>query len=127
AVYGPKALFLAGFATVGVGSLINGFAVNGPMLFVIRALQGVGAALTIPSAVTMIVLLFPNRTEQDRALGIFAGLGAAGHVGGLVILQWRDYIRENRMEMVFLDNGNDSFRTISRHVHILSEPSTLKE
>ncbi|KAG6807565.1 hypothetical protein H0H93_001454, partial [Arthromyces matolae] len=112
AVYGPKALFLAGFATVGVGSLINGFAVNGPMLFVIRALQGVGAALTIPSAVTMIVLLFPNRTEQDR-------LGAAGHVGGLVI--------KNRMEMVFLDNGNDSLRTLSRHVHILPEPSTLKE
>ncbi|KXN92650.1 hypothetical protein AN958_00898 [Leucoagaricus sp. SymC.cos] len=85
AVYGPKALFLAGFSTVGIGSLINGFAVNGPMLFVIRALQGIGAALTIPSAITMIVLLYPTRGEQDQALALFAGFGAIGNIGGLVI------------------------------------------
>jgi hypothetical protein len=29
-----------------------------------------GAAITIPSAITMIVLLFPTRGEQDRALGL---------------------------------------------------------
>ncbi|KAG6906661.1 hypothetical protein DXG01_012718 [Tephrocybe rancida] len=63
AVYGPKALFITGFTVVGLGSIINGFAVNGPMLFVIRALQGIGAAITIPSAITMIVLLFPNRAS----------------------------------------------------------------
>ncbi|RDB17747.1 hypothetical protein Hypma_001136 [Hypsizygus marmoreus] len=85
AVYGPKALFIAGFTAVGIGSIINGFAVNGPMLFVIRALQGIGAAITIPSAITMIVLLFPTRGEQDRALALFAGFGAIGNVGGLVI------------------------------------------
>ncbi|KAG6873386.1 hypothetical protein C0995_016196 [Termitomyces sp. Mi166 len=103
AVYGPKTMFRAGFTTVGVGSIINGFAVDGPMLFVIRALQGVGAAITIPSAMTMIVLLFPDRREQDRALGLFvffqvcfvsnlsdgmvsfAGFGGIGNMGGLVI------------------------------------------
>ncbi|KAG6852715.1 hypothetical protein C0991_009625 [Blastosporella zonata] len=42
AVYGPKVLFITGFTAVGLGSIINGFAVNGPMLFVIRALQGIG-------------------------------------------------------------------------------------
>lgn len=43
AVYGPKALFIAGFTVVGLGALVCGFAVNAPMLFVIRALQGIGA------------------------------------------------------------------------------------
>ncbi|KAG6907256.1 hypothetical protein DXG01_009676 [Tephrocybe rancida] len=85
AVYGPKALFIAGFTVVGLGALVCGFAVNAPMLFVIRALQGIGAAMTIPSAITMIVLLFPNRGEQDRALGLFAGFGAVGNMGGLII------------------------------------------
>ncbi|KAG5732408.1 Drug resistance protein [Termitomyces sp. T112] len=33
----------------------------------------------------MIVLLFPNRVEQDRALSLFAGFGAVGNMGGLVI------------------------------------------
>ncbi|KAG6859945.1 hypothetical protein C0995_001479 [Termitomyces sp. Mi166 len=78
AVYGPKALFISGLMIVGLGSVINGFTISGPMLFVIRALQGIGAALTVPSAITMIVLLFPNRVEQDR-------FGAVGNMGGLVI------------------------------------------
>ncbi|KAG6811578.1 hypothetical protein H0H92_006742 [Tricholoma furcatifolium] len=85
AIYGPKALFITGFSILGIGSLLNGFAVNAPMLFVIRALQGIGGAMTIPSAVTMIVLILPNRKEQDRALGLFAGLGAVGNVGGVVM------------------------------------------
>lgn len=68
------------------------------MLFVFRAIQGIGeprpvprppssphadgsdlrccrtgAALTIPSALTMITTLFPERGEQDRALGMCVG------------------------------------------------------
>ncbi|KAG6831379.1 hypothetical protein H0H92_010981 [Tricholoma furcatifolium] len=48
-------------------------------------IDAIGAAMTIPSAITMIVLLFPNRGEQDMALGLFAGFGAIGNMGGLVI------------------------------------------
>ncbi|ETW79692.1 major facilitator superfamily, partial [Heterobasidion irregulare TC 32-1] len=96
AIYGPKTLFVTGFTVVGVFSIVDGFSVDGPMLFVFRAIQGIGAALTIPSALTMITTLFPERGEQDRALGIFAGFGAMGNVSGLVIggviaelLTWR--------------------------------------
>ena len=58
------------------------------MLFVFRAIQGIGervpltyysgfqlildsgAAMTIPTALTMITVLFPDHREQDRALGM---------------------------------------------------------
>ncbi|KAF8645758.1 hypothetical protein AX16_007625 [Volvariella volvacea WC 439] len=95
-IFGPKLMFVSGFTAVGICAIINGFAVNGPMLFVFRAFQGIGAAMTIPSALTLITTLFPERGEQDRALGIFAGFGAIGNVSGLVLggviselLHWR--------------------------------------
>ena len=41
-MYGPETLFVAGFTWVGICNIICGFAVNGPMLFVFRAFQGIG-------------------------------------------------------------------------------------
>ncbi|KAF8884618.1 major facilitator superfamily domain-containing protein [Infundibulicybe gibba] len=96
AIYGPKILFVVGFFSTGICGIISGFSTNGPMLFVFRAIQGVGAAMTIPSALSMITTLFPGRGEQDRALGVYAGFGAMGSVCGLVLggvisqlLTWR--------------------------------------
>lgn len=96
AMWGSKSMFVVGFTIVGVCGIIDGFATNGPMLFVFRAFQGIGAALTIPSALAMITTMFPSRGEQDRALGIFAGFGAMGSIVGLVLggvisqlLDWR--------------------------------------
>lgn len=42
AIYGPKTLFVTGFTVVGVFSIVDGFSVDGPMLFVFRAIQGIG-------------------------------------------------------------------------------------
>ncbi|KAI0079805.1 MFS general substrate transporter, partial [Panus rudis PR-1116 ss-1] len=96
AIFGHKLLFQLGLTCLGICALISGFAVNGPMLYVFRAIQGIGAAMTVPTAMSMIVLIFPTRSQQDRALGIFAGMGAVGNVGGTIIggvisekLTWR--------------------------------------
>ncbi|KAI0078409.1 MFS general substrate transporter [Panus rudis PR-1116 ss-1] len=96
AMFGHKLLFLIGLVDLGICALINGFAVNGPMLYVFRAIQGIGAAMTVPTAMSMIVFIFPARSQQDRALGIFAGMGALGNVLGTIIggviaekLTWR--------------------------------------
>ncbi|KAL0959583.1 hypothetical protein HGRIS_011293 [Hohenbuehelia grisea] len=93
---GPRYLFVAGFTLVGVCVLGCGFAQRGEVIFAVRAIQGIGAAMTIPAALTMITTTFPQRGEQDRALGIFAGFGAMGSVSGLVLggvisqlLSWR--------------------------------------
>ncbi|RDB17767.1 hypothetical protein Hypma_001112 [Hypsizygus marmoreus] len=76
AIYGPE--FIIGLAAVGIASIIDVFAVKGSMLFVIRALQRIGHAVTIPSAITMIVLLFLTRGEQGRALAVFRHASTEG-------------------------------------------------
>ncbi|KZT37994.1 MFS general substrate transporter [Sistotremastrum suecicum HHB10207 ss-3] len=84
-VYSPKWSFVAGTAALGVLSIIAGFMNNKVGLLVFRALCGIAGACTIPSALNLIVHLFPKHQEQSRALGIFGGTGAVANVLGLVI------------------------------------------
>ena len=69
-------VFIGGVSVLGLFSLGAGFVSSKIPLFVLRALCGVAAAMTIPSAVTLIVHVFPEPTEQSRAIGIFGGSGA---------------------------------------------------
>ena len=57
----------------------GGFVRQKIALLVLRALAGIGGALTIPSAMSMIVALFPDQRSQGRAIAIFSGSGAAGN------------------------------------------------
>jgi len=41
--------------------------------------RGIPAALTIPSALTLLVRLFPGESERARAIGVFSGSGALGN------------------------------------------------
>ncbi|KIM20674.1 hypothetical protein M408DRAFT_81618 [Serendipita vermifera MAFF 305830] len=54
-------------------------------LLVLRALGGIGAALTIPSALSLIIHLFPDPLHQARAIALFNGAGAIGNIFGLLI------------------------------------------
>ncbi|TBU27126.1 MFS general substrate transporter [Dichomitus squalens] len=84
-VYNPKFAFIGGVFVLAIFSLCSGFVSSKIPLFVLRALTGVAAAMAIPSAVTLLVGIFPEPTEQSRALGVFGGCGAVGIVLGLVI------------------------------------------
>lgn len=95
-VYHPKPIFVCGFFLIGIGGIGGGFAKNIIALAVLRAIQGIGAALTIPSATTMITLMFPNPKSQRIALTGFAMLGTLGLclgfiVGGTIVqfVTWR--------------------------------------
>jgi MFS family permease len=66
-------------------SLGAGFINSQIPLIVLRAFGGVFAALTIPSALTLLVNVFPDEEEQARAIGIFGGSGAVANVLGLII------------------------------------------
>jgi MFS family permease len=52
---------------------------------VLRALGGIGGALTIPSALSLIVQLFPDPSHQARAISLFGSAGAIGNVLGILI------------------------------------------
>ncbi|KAH7099621.1 MFS general substrate transporter [Auriculariales sp. MPI-PUGE-AT-0066] len=84
-VYNPKWAFVAGAAWLGVFSIIGGFMKSSIPLLVMRALSGIPAALTIPSALTLLVRLFPGTRERARAISVFSGSGALGNVLGLIV------------------------------------------
>ncbi|CEL53947.1 Puromycin resistance protein pur8 OS=Streptomyces alboniger GN=pur8 PE=3 SV=1 [Rhizoctonia solani AG-1 IB] len=83
--YGPKPAFVLGSLFFGGTSLGAGFLNNRIALLVLRALQGIGAAHTIPSALSMIVQMMPEPKEQQRAIGLFGASGAVANVLGTII------------------------------------------
>jgi EmrB/QacA subfamily drug resistance transporter len=93
---GRRRVFVAGLATFGAMSLACGLAPSPVMLVVARGLQGIGAALTVPAAVSIIATTFAEGEERNRALGVFAASASAGFSVGLVLggvltdaLSWR--------------------------------------
>lgn len=88
-IYNPKLIFCAGFLTVGIFSVLCAVSVAPVMLLVFRAIQGLGAALTLPSAIAMIVTNIPEPNEQAQALAIFGASGALGMVAGGILVSSR--------------------------------------
>ena len=78
-VYSPKPAFVSGAMILALTHLGGGFVRQKIALLVLRALGGIGGALTIPSALTMIVALFPDQRSQGRAIAIFGGTGGVGN------------------------------------------------
>ena len=82
---GRKRMFLAGIAVFVAASLACGLAVGPATLIAARFVQGAGAAMASAVTLGMIVRLFDQPAEQDRAIGAFAFTGAVGASVGLVI------------------------------------------
>jgi EmrB/QacA subfamily drug resistance transporter len=88
-VYGRRRTFLAGLALFTVSSLAAGLAGSGAVLIASRAVQGVGAALLMPTTLAIIMATFANPAERTRAIGIWTGisamaLGLGPVIGGLI-------------------------------------------
>ncbi|KAG8822326.1 hypothetical protein FRC17_009594 [Serendipita sp. 399] len=84
-VYTPKPAFILGCLILGLTHLGGGFVRQKIAMLVLRALGGIGGALTIPSALSMIVQLFPNPAAQARAIALFGMAGAIGNILGVLI------------------------------------------
>jgi len=95
-LFGRRRLFLAGVTLFSLASLLCGLSPSQPLLIAARLVQGIGGALLTPSALALIVTIFAEGTERNRALGIYGGLSALGAgvgalLGGLLTstLGWR--------------------------------------
>ncbi|HEY0700107.1 MAG TPA: MFS transporter, partial [Micromonospora sp.] len=77
--YGHRAVFVAGTAGFGVGSLVAGLAPNITVLLVARVAQGVSAGLMVPQVLSFIHAEFPAG-ERGTAMGFF---GMTFPIGGL--------------------------------------------
>ncbi|KAF8968804.1 major facilitator superfamily domain-containing protein [Flammula alnicola] len=77
-IYHPKPIFIAGFLFIGILGIGGGFIKNNIIpLIVLRAFQGIGAAMTIPSATSMLTAAYTTP--------FFAGAGTLGLCAGFVL------------------------------------------
>jgi len=84
-LYGRRRIFLCGLLLFGLMSLAAGLVPGAGLLVGARCVQGIGAALTVPAAVSIIATTFPEGAARNRALGVFAASGSAGFSVGLVL------------------------------------------
>jgi EmrB/QacA subfamily drug resistance transporter len=82
---GRKRLFLIGLVVFTGASLLDGLASSEAMLVGSRALQGLGAALISPAALSIIATTFAEGKERARALGVWAAIAIGGSAVGLVL------------------------------------------
>jgi EmrB/QacA subfamily drug resistance transporter len=82
---GRKRLFLAGLVVFTVASFLDGIASTSGELIGFRALQGLGAALISPAALSIISTTFAEGKERARALGVWAAIAIGGSAVGLVL------------------------------------------
>jgi EmrB/QacA subfamily drug resistance transporter len=81
---GRRRLFLIGLIVFSFASLLDGLAQNSGMLIAARALQGFGAALLSPAALSIVTTTFPDSGERTRALGVWSAISAGGGAVGLL-------------------------------------------
>jgi EmrB/QacA subfamily drug resistance transporter len=82
---GRRRLFLAGIALFTVASLVSGLAWSEGALIGARALQGLGAAIVTPAALSIISTTFAEGAERNKALGAWGAVGAFGAVAGVLL------------------------------------------
>jgi EmrB/QacA subfamily drug resistance transporter len=79
---GRRRVLLTGLATFTVASLAAALATSDAFLIGMRGLQGLGAAIVLPAALSMVMNMFPEGAERNKALGIWGGVGASGAIFG---------------------------------------------
>jgi MFS family permease len=95
-LFGRRRLFLVGVALLAVSSLVGGFATSPATLLSARVLQGFATAITLPSALALLITEFSDEKQRARVLGLNGALLSGGFtVGALVggtlvgLLSWR--------------------------------------
>jgi EmrB/QacA subfamily drug resistance transporter len=81
---GRKRIFVVGLLGFAASSALGGVAVNAPMLFGARALQGAFAALLAPAALSLITVTFTEVKERATAFGVYGGISGGGAAIGLI-------------------------------------------
>lgn len=83
-LYGRRRLFLAGLVVFGASSLLATLAWDPASFLAGRALQGLGAAVIVPTGMSLLTTTFPEGPLRDRALGISGTLLSLGFTVGMV-------------------------------------------
>jgi EmrB/QacA subfamily drug resistance transporter len=82
---GRRLVFMAGVMLFIASSLLCGLAWSSGILIAARMLQGVAGAIMAPTALALVMTMFSDGTERNKALGIWGGLGGVGATAGLLL------------------------------------------
>jgi EmrB/QacA subfamily drug resistance transporter len=93
---GRRRMFMLGLIVFSLASLAGGLAQSETWLIAARVVQGLGAAIVSPAALSIITTTFADGAERNRALGIWGAVAGAGGAAGVLLggiltsgLSWR--------------------------------------
>src|SRR5437588_7279154 len=84
-ILGRRRLFVTGLALFATSSLLCGLAWSEASLIAFRALQGLGAALVAPAALSLLMTTFREGRERNLALGIWGAVSGSGAAAGVLL------------------------------------------
>jgi EmrB/QacA subfamily drug resistance transporter len=84
-ILGRRRLFVGGLTLFVASSLLDGLAWSSGSLIGFRALQGLGAALLAPAALSILMTMFSEGRERNLALGIFGAASGSGGAAGVLL------------------------------------------
>ena len=93
---GRRRMFILGLAVFSLASFAGGIAQSEGWLIAARAIQGLGAAIVSPAALSIVTTTFADGAERNRALGVWGAVAGAGGAAGVLLggiltsgLSWR--------------------------------------
>ncbi|MFZ0376808.1 MAG: MFS transporter [Solirubrobacteraceae bacterium] len=81
---GRRRIMMSGLALFTVASLGAGFATSDGFLIAMRAAQGLGAAVVLPAALSIVMNMFTEGADRNKALGAWGAIGGSGATVGLI-------------------------------------------
>src|SRR5262249_28590396 len=84
ALLGRRRILIAGLLVFALASLLGGLATGQAWLIAARAVQGAGAAMAAPTALSLIAVTFPQGRPRNRAVAVYSAMAIVGIVAGLI-------------------------------------------
>src|SRR5881396_1150349 len=82
---GRRRVFMGGLILFALASLAGGLATNSGQLIAARAVQGLGAAILSPAALSIVTTTFRDGAERNKALGVWGAVAGSGGAAGVLL------------------------------------------
>jgi EmrB/QacA subfamily drug resistance transporter len=82
---GRRRVFMGGLILFALASLVGGFAESDAALIAARAVQGMGAAILSPAALSIVTTTFKDGAERNKALGAWGAVAGSGGAAGVLL------------------------------------------
>jgi MFS family permease len=94
-LFGRRRMFIAGLIAFSLASLAGGLARDPVLLIASRVVQGAGAAVVAPAALSLITTSFPEGPRRTKAIGLYGSISSVGFVAGQVLggmlIEWTSW------------------------------------